>query len=209
MLETNRLEAFANYKVKPVRRTRSVTTAEGDLVISCWYAGFQKAEAEILKYEEDLSGETNEIAKVLRTHLAEALSNASEVRAVVAVTAQVAVDPKADPATVAPARTTYYARKDLVGRICSFDGERFTVEFAARRSQRGARRPKALVSAESGASRGRGFASLLASLFKRNDLSANDRGTRYGYGFLARTITSPPLRSMVRPGSFASRPTKY
>jgi hypothetical protein len=28
---------------------------------------------------------------------------------------------------------TYYARKDLVGRVSSFDGERFVVEF--RRSQ--------------------------------------------------------------------------
>ena len=129
MLEINRLEAFASYKVKPLRRTRSVTTPEGDLVISCWYAGFKKAHAEILKYEEDLSGETNEIAAVLRTHLVEALSNASEVRVIVAVTVEIAVDQKSDATAVPSTRTTYYARKDLIGKVCSFDGERFTVEF--------------------------------------------------------------------------------
>ena len=129
MLETNRLEAFASYKVRPLRRTRSVTTPQGDLVISCWYAGFKKAQAEILKYEEDLSGETNEVAVVLRAHLVEALSNASEVRVIVAVTVHVAVEQKPDVVAVPSTRTTYYARKDLVGKVSSFDGERFTVEF--------------------------------------------------------------------------------
>lgn len=131
MNETNLLEAFASYKVRPSRRGRSAMTLDGGLVISCWYARFKKSQADVLKYEEDLSGQTGEIATALRAHLAEALSNESEVRVVVAV--ETTLIPKADSAAPAPARTTYYARKDLIGKVCSFDGERFVVEF--RRTQ--------------------------------------------------------------------------
>jgi hypothetical protein len=130
MSDANLSEAFASYNVKPGRRLRSAMTPDGHLVISCWYAGFKKAQVEILRYEEDLSGQTTEVARALRAHLAEAMSNESEVRAVVAVETVVA---KADPLAIALARMTYYARKDLVGRVSSFDGERFVVEF--RRSQ--------------------------------------------------------------------------
>jgi hypothetical protein len=126
MLGINLLEAFASYNVRPARRGRSAMTGDGDLVISCRYAGFKKAQVEILRYEEDLSGQTGEIAAALRAHLAEALSNECEVRVIVAVEA---LSPKSDSAAGAPARTTYYARKDLVGRVSSFDGERFVVEF--------------------------------------------------------------------------------
>jgi len=130
MYDINLLEAFASYKLRPARRTRSAMTPDGDLVISCWYAGFKRAQAEILKYEEDLSGQTHEVAKALRTHLAEALANECEVRVIVAVTVATAAEQKPD-FTAAPAsvRTTYYARKDLVGRVCSFDGQRFIVDF--------------------------------------------------------------------------------
>ena len=126
MNDANLLEAFASYKVRPARRLRSAITPDGDLVISCWYAGFKKAQIEILRYEEDLSGQTTEIARALRTHLAEAMSNECEVRVIIAVETLV---PKADPPAIAAARMTYYARKDLLGRVCSFDGERFVVEF--------------------------------------------------------------------------------
>jgi hypothetical protein len=130
MHEINLLEAFASYKVRPARRTRSAMTLDGDLVMSCWYAGFKRAQAEILRYEEDLSGQTSEIATALRTHLARALSNECEVHPIVALAAAATVDPKAaDTERVKPARTSYYARKDLVGRVCSFDGERFMLEF--------------------------------------------------------------------------------
>jgi hypothetical protein len=130
MNDANLPEAFASYKVKHARRLRSAMTPSGDLVISCWYAGFKKAKVEILRYEEDLSGQTTETARALRTHLAEAVSNECDVRVIVAVETPV---PKADPPAIAPARMTYYARKDLVGRVSSFDGERFVVEF--RRAQ--------------------------------------------------------------------------
>ena len=127
MHELNLTDAFASYSVKATRRARSAMTSNGELVISCRYGGFKKARVEILKYEEDLSGQTDEDAKALRGHLAEAISNECEVRVIVAVEAS---DPKADSAGMAlPARARYYARKDLLGRVSFFDGERFVLEF--------------------------------------------------------------------------------
>jgi hypothetical protein len=125
MNESNLSEAFASYKAKVTRRARSAMTPEGDLVLSCRYAGFKRTEVEILRYEEDLSGETGEIAVILRTHLAEALSNECVVRAIVAIET---VRPQTDSAAAAT-RTSYYTRKDLVGKVTAFDGQRFAVEF--------------------------------------------------------------------------------
>ena len=139
MNETNLLEAFGSYKVKPGRRARSAMTGDGNLVISCWYAGFKKAQVEILRYEEDLSGQTSEITQALRAHLAEALSNACEVRVIVAVKAP---DQMAQSGATAAGRTTYYARKDLVGRVSAFDGERFVVEFRRTQTPVPEKRPK-------------------------------------------------------------------
>jgi hypothetical protein len=129
MYETNLLEAFASYKVKPARRGRSAMTPDSTLVISCWYAGFRRAHVEILRYEEDLSGQAGEIANALRAHLAEAKTNEYDVRVIVAVGASDSQSTEQGAA----ARTSYYARKDLVGRVTSFDGERFVIEF--RRTQ--------------------------------------------------------------------------
>ncbi len=129
MSEINLSEAFASYKAKPTRRGRSAVTPEGSLVISCWYAGFQKAQKDVLRYEEDLSGQAGETVAALRTHLVEAVANQSEILVVVAV---VAASPAGSEAA-ATTRTTYYARKDLVGRIASFEGDRFALEF--RRTQ--------------------------------------------------------------------------
>lgn len=126
MNESNLMEAFASYKVKPARRARSAMTQDGDLVITCWYSGFKKAQVEIMRYEEDLAGKTTEIAMALRAHVAQALSNECEVRVIVAIETQI---PNADSAAIAGTRTTYYPRKDLVGHVASFDGERFVVEF--------------------------------------------------------------------------------
>ncbi len=126
MHELNLMDAFASYSVKPTRRARSAMTSNGELVISCRYGGFKKARIEILKYEEDLSGQSSEDAMALRGHLAAAISNECEVRVIVAVEAS---EPKADSAGMVPARARYYARKDLLGRVSFFDGQRFVLEF--------------------------------------------------------------------------------
>lgn len=125
MQETNMTEAFASYKTRAGRTARSAMTPHGDIVISCRYEGFKKVQAEILQYEEDLSGQSGESATNFRAHLAVALAEECEIRVIVAIEV---LEKKVD-AAVARSRMNYYARKDLVGRVVSFDGERFVVAF--------------------------------------------------------------------------------
>ena len=130
MHEINLMEAFASYKVKPSTRSRSAVTPDGALVVSCWYAGFKKADPEILRYEEDLSSETGGLADALRAHVQEALTGEYDVRLIVAVeTGKPKAAERKDPETAVPLRKTYHARKDLVGHVTSFDGQRFVIDF--------------------------------------------------------------------------------
>lgn len=130
MNEINLMEAFGSYKTKPTRRVRSAMTSEGALVVSCWYAGFHRAELDILRYEEDLSSKAGEITGILRAHLSEAKEHDYHVHLIVAVEAP---EPKpvdrGEAASQRSAHTTYYTRKDLVGRVTSFDGQRFVIDF--------------------------------------------------------------------------------
>lgn len=131
MHEINHVEAFASYKAKPVHRGRSAVTSEGALVLSCRYAGFKKVEGAILRYEEDLSSETGEAADALRAHVSEALTGEYAVHLIVAVEAAGGSTPAEVQAgkPPRPGRTTYHARKDLVGQVTAFDGQHLVVEF--------------------------------------------------------------------------------
>ena len=128
MTEDNLLEAFSRYKVKPANRARSALTNDRALVLSCTYARFHRAQSGVLRYEEDLSGETGSSTGLLRTHLADALTNELEIRLIVAVTGHVPSLETARGAT-RPGPRSFHVRKDLVGRVTFFDGERFVVEF--------------------------------------------------------------------------------
>jgi len=82
-----------------------------------------------LKYEEDLSGEDGLAATTLRAHLADAIREGLAVRLIVAI--PVRVGPALDSSHVPPRplRTSFHPRKDLVGRVIAFDGQRFLLEF--------------------------------------------------------------------------------
>jgi hypothetical protein len=129
MSELNLLEAFWRYKVKPSNRARSAVTEDRALVLSCSYSRFQRAESGIMKYEEDLSGDTGSTATLLRTHLADALTNELDIRLIVSIPVQQTPSLEVPPAPARPARKSFHARKDLVGRVTFFDGQRFVVEF--------------------------------------------------------------------------------
>ncbi len=129
MNEVNLMEAFSRYKVKPAKSARSAVTDDRALVLSCSYGRFRPAQSGIMKYEEDLSGETGTAATLLRTHLADALTNELDIRLIVAVPVQHAPLPDADPVPARAPRSSFHARKDLVGRVTFFDGQRFVVEF--------------------------------------------------------------------------------
>src|SRR5262249_34944344 len=129
MNEVNLQDAFSSYKVKPTCKARSALTNDRPVVLSCAYARFQPAESGVMKYEEDLSGLTDPTATLLRTHLADALSNELEIRLIVAIPVQRAPSLEVTTEPSRPARTSFHARKDLVGRVTFFDGQRFVLEF--------------------------------------------------------------------------------
>jgi hypothetical protein len=133
MGEVNLQEAFGRYKAKASPRGRSAITQDGTLVMSCWYARFQKAESGVLRYEEDLTNETGSAADALRAHLAKALAGKYDVQLIVAV-APVAKAVASNGTTTEPRPkpTTFHARTDLLGQLTSFDGQRFTIEFRKR-----------------------------------------------------------------------------
>ena len=128
MNEVNLAEAFSRYNVKAASRARSAVTPDRSLVLSCSYGRFHRASPEVLTYEEDLAGDAGVTASLLRTHLADALENGLDVRLIIAIPVQ---DPpaKASSAPARPPRTSFHARKDLIGQVTFFDGQRFVVEF--------------------------------------------------------------------------------
>jgi hypothetical protein len=136
MSDTSLLEAFASYKARPAARSRSAIREDGTLVMSCWYSRFHRADAGVLRYEEDLSSETENASKTLHAHLAQALADQAEIQLIVAVAPSTSL-PQADASSrVAerPKQTTFHARKDLVGRLTFYDGKKFIIEFRRRDS---------------------------------------------------------------------------
>jgi hypothetical protein len=129
-MTTNLTEAFARYKAKCPTRARSALAPDRALVVSCFYSRFKRAGVGALEYEEDLASDNSAVAKLLRTHIAEALANELDVKVIIAMASErasaleaVAVAPERPP------RMTFHARTDLVGRVTSFDGNRFVVLF--------------------------------------------------------------------------------
>ena len=76
----------------------------------------------MLRYEEDLSDESGESARVLRMHLAEAQADGCDAHPIIAV-------PSSRRQPAVSTSTSYYPRKDLLGHLATFDGERFVIEF--------------------------------------------------------------------------------
>ena len=129
MNEVNLAEAFFRYNVKPVSHARSAMTSDGELVLSCSYGQFQRGAPGVLKYEEDLSGEDGLAATTLRAHLADAIREGLQIRLIVAIPVKMAPTLDSSHVPPKPPRTSFHPRKDLVGRVMSFDGQRFVLEF--------------------------------------------------------------------------------
>jgi len=129
MNEVNLTEAFFRYNVRPLPHARSAVTADGELVLSCSYCRFQRGDPGVLKYEEDLSDEDGTVATTLRTHLAEAVRDDLEVRLIVAIPVRTPTTLDSSHVTPRPRRMSFHPRKDLVGQVTFFDGQRFVLEF--------------------------------------------------------------------------------
>jgi hypothetical protein len=120
----NLVSAFAQYGAKAANphRALSAIAADGALVLSCTPPYFGRPERGVLRYEDRLSRDT---ASAMRTgllgqHLKLAQDDERPVRMVV-VTATTAASGKVG--------RNIHTRSDLIGKITSFDGDHFVVDF--------------------------------------------------------------------------------
>ena len=94
------------------------------MVITCWGHWLKKYVDGHQRYEDQLSRWDNKLGEnLLRKHLQLALDGNLKVRQVL-----VALDDPRDPiATSSP--KTYSTNGDLVGKVVSFDGDTYVLEF--------------------------------------------------------------------------------
>jgi hypothetical protein len=127
-------EAFAKFgaHLKNVNWAVSAIANDGALVVSCWEHLFRRAEPGVLRYEDRLSRWSgNGLGNaLLGQHLKDALGQQTPVRLVVASTAESdAVDQGHDASNIPK---TFHVREDLEGRVRTFDGDHFIVDFRRR-----------------------------------------------------------------------------
>jgi hypothetical protein len=107
----------------------SAIADDGALVISCWAHLCKPGAKGLLLYADCLSRwGANELGcSLLKTHLGQAVAGNLPVRMVVAKTADTElVDQGHDASKV---KKTFRVRDDVVGRVVSFDGDNYTLEF--------------------------------------------------------------------------------
>jgi hypothetical protein len=120
----NLSEAFAIYGAEIARRASrlSAIASDGALIVGCSAKRFSRPAAGVMRYENVLSGDgggTAEALQQLRQHLELAHKESRPVRLVIITEA-------ASGAT--PSRTVH-VRRDLVGSVLEFDGDRYVIDF--------------------------------------------------------------------------------
>lgn len=122
-------QAFAAYNA-PIRNPGwafSAIAQDGSLVFSCWEFLFYKLPGRPLRYEDDLSRWANQRSiNRAREDLQLAFENDRDVRVVVANTKDAKV--KAN-LTNARGKSTFSVRPDLVGKVTTFNGNWFIIDF--------------------------------------------------------------------------------
>jgi len=120
----NLTEAFARFDATPSNRLSSVSAiaTDGAMVLACSYGHFAHPSKGVLRYEDRLSRESAESkeSQLLSQHLTLARDGGLPIRMVV-VTAT-------DRKKGSPGRS-FHVRPDLVGKVASFDGDHFVVDF--------------------------------------------------------------------------------
>ena len=119
------VDAFGRFGAKPANRLRgqSAIAADGALVLSCSYAKFGHPAQGVLRYEGKLAkdGEDAAVNELLGQHLKLAHDGNLPVRLVVMTSTEDAVKNKVS--------RSFHVRPDLVGKLISFDGESYAVDF--------------------------------------------------------------------------------
>jgi hypothetical protein len=116
------LDAFARYGAKPSSRLRALSAmaADGAVVLNCASSCFGHPSPGVLRYEDKLSREPADSKEtvLLGQHLALARDGALPIRMVAKAVSEQKPDVR-----------SFHVRADLVGRVVSFDGDHFIVDF--------------------------------------------------------------------------------
>jgi hypothetical protein len=119
------ISAFEKFGSKPSNRLHSLSAiaADGAMVLNCSYAHFGHPERGVLRYEDRLSREApgTKYTELLSQHLTLARDGALPVRMIVTS----ALD-------ASRRNRSFHVRTDLIGRVVSFDGDHFVVDFTRR-----------------------------------------------------------------------------
>lgn len=124
------VDAFGKFGSVPSNRVRglSAMAADGAMVLNCSHEYFGHPAQGILRYEDKLSRDATapKSTGLLGEHLALARDGALPVRMVVMTV--VVVEEK---------RTrSFHVRADLIGKVVSFDGDHFVIDFTRREELR-------------------------------------------------------------------------
>lgn len=118
------VEAFGKFGAKPTNRLRgqSAIASDGALVLTCQHNKFGHPSQGVLRYEGKLAKEADDAAVnvALGQHLTTARDGNLPVRLVVMTSS---VDGKGK------ATRSFHVRPDLEGKLVSFDGESYVVDF--------------------------------------------------------------------------------
>jgi hypothetical protein len=119
------VDAFGRFGAKPGNRLRgqSAIAADGALVLSCSYSKFGHPSQGVLRYAGKLAkdGEDAAVNDLLGQHLTLARDGNLPIRLVVMTSTE-------DPVKNKVSRS-FHVRPDLVGKLVSFDGESYVVDF--------------------------------------------------------------------------------
>lgn len=119
------VDAFGRFGAKPANRLRgqSAIASDGALVLSCSHSRFGHPAQGVLRYEGKLTKEGEEASAndLLGQHLTLARDGDLPVRMVVMTSL---VD-----ASTSKVSRSFHVRPDLIGKLVSFDGDSYTVDF--------------------------------------------------------------------------------
>ena len=127
------IDAFGKFGARPDNRLRglSAMAADGAMVLNCQQAYFAHPSRGVLRYEDRLSRESadSKDAQLLGQHLTLARDGALPVRMVVTFL----VEGKSGSNS-----RRCHIRPDLIGKVVTFDGDLFIIDFARREATRDA-----------------------------------------------------------------------
>jgi hypothetical protein len=118
------IDAFGRFGAKPASRMRglSAIAADGAVVLNCSGPCFGHPARGVLRYEDRLSRDAEDVkgTELLGQHLALARDGELPIRLVVKTPVAAGSNKRG---------THFHVRRDLVGKLVKFDGDHFIVDF--------------------------------------------------------------------------------